>query len=62
MILLDTPVLVERLGVGRSMADDLRGVLEEGERVMLPSLVLYEWLRGPRVPEELRAGLELVAP
>lgn len=55
MILLDTSVLVEALGAGGSMAAELRGVLEEGERVVVPTLVLYEWLRGPRVPEELEA-------
>jgi predicted nucleic acid-binding protein len=33
----------------------LRGVIEQGERLLLSSLVLYEWLRGPRLPEELAA-------
>lgn len=55
MTLLDTSVLVEALGAGGSMAAELRAVLEEGERVVVPTLVLYEWLRGPRVPEELEA-------
>lgn len=27
--------------------------MERGERLVVPSLVLYEWLRGPRRPEEL---------
>jgi predicted nucleic acid-binding protein len=30
-------------------------VIERRERTLLPSLVLYEWLRGPRLKEELRA-------
>jgi predicted nucleic acid-binding protein len=30
-------------------------VLEAGERIIFPTLVMYEWLRGPRRPEELAA-------
>ncbi len=37
------------------MAPALRGVLAGGERVGLPALVGYEWLRGPRIPEEIQA-------
>jgi predicted nucleic acid-binding protein len=37
------------------MVADLRGVLEDGERVVIPTLVLYEWLRGPRISEEIEA-------
>ena len=37
------------------MAPALRVALAEGERVLLPTLVVYEWLRGPRVQEEFRA-------
>lgn len=55
MIALDTSVLVEALGAGGSMAEVFREVLQEGERVVLPTLVLYEWLRGPRIAPELRA-------
>lgn len=55
MILLDTSVLIDALtGPGRSAAR-LRARIEEGERVVLSTLVLYEWMRGPRVPAELRA-------
>lgn len=55
MIVLDTSVVVETLGAGGGLRRDLRRVFEDGERVVLPTLVLYEWLRGPRVPEELAA-------
>jgi predicted nucleic acid-binding protein len=55
MILLDTSVLVEALGAGGSMRDSLRDIIERGERIALPTLVLYEWARGPRLPEELQA-------
>jgi len=54
MIHLDTCVLVDALtGPGRS-APGLRALIEDGERISLSTLVLYEWLRGPRRPEELR--------
>ncbi len=55
MIALDTSVLVETLGAGGALRRELRSVFEAGERVVLPTLVLYEWLRGPRIPEELAA-------
>ena len=37
------------------MASKLRQTIEGGERIVLSSLVLYEWLRGPRRPAELLA-------
>lgn len=55
MIVLDTSILVETLGAGGGLRRELRTVFEDGERVVLPTLVLYEWLRGPRIPEELAA-------
>ena len=33
----------------------MRALIEAGERLVLPPLVLYEWWRGPRRPEELSA-------
>ena len=55
MIVLDTSVLIDALtGPGRSTAA-LRKAIERGERILLPTLVLYEWLRGPRLDEELEA-------
>jgi predicted nucleic acid-binding protein len=33
----------------------MRDLIEQGERLALSTLVLYEWLRGPRTREELRA-------
>jgi predicted nucleic acid-binding protein len=55
VILLDTSVLVEMLGAGGRMRPELRRAIERGERLVLPTLVLFEWLRGPRTPEELEA-------
>jgi predicted nucleic acid-binding protein len=42
------------------MVSELRSAFEAGERIVLPTLVLYEWLRGPRRPEELEAQRTLL--
>lgn len=55
MILLDTSVLIDSLSGPKRSAPALREAIVLGERIEIPSLVLYEWLRGPRVPEELSA-------
>ncbi len=55
MILLDTSVLVDCLAGPQHWAASLRSALASAERVGLPALVLYEWLRGPRRKEELAA-------
>jgi len=55
VILLDASVLIDALtSPGRSAAS-LRRAIADGERILVPALVLYEWLRGPRRPEELAA-------
>ena len=53
MIHLDTSLLVDALTGPRRSAPALRRVIERGERVAVSALVLYEWLRGPRLPGEL---------
>jgi predicted nucleic acid-binding protein len=55
VILLDTSVLVDALCGPRRSAAALRSAIERGHRIHLPSLVVYEWLRGPRLAEELVA-------
>lgn len=55
MIILDTSVLVEALGAGGSMREALRDALAQRKRMLVPTLVLYEWLRGPRHATELAA-------
>lgn len=55
MIVLDTCVLVDALTGPKRSAAALRTAIERGERILMPTLVLYEWLRGPRVTEELLA-------
>ena len=55
MIVVDTSVLIDALTGPRRSAPALRRAIQDGERLLLPSLVLYEWLREPRRPEELAA-------
>jgi predicted nucleic acid-binding protein len=55
VIVLDTSVLIDSLTGPRRSAPALRSWIEGGERMLLPSLVLYEWLRGPRLPAEVAA-------
>jgi predicted nucleic acid-binding protein len=55
VIFLDTSVLIDSLTGPRRSAPSLRRTIERGERILIPSLVLYEWLRGPRLPEEIAA-------
>jgi len=55
VIHLDTSLLVDALTGPRRSAGALRKTIERGERVTLSTLVLYEWRRGPRQPEELAA-------
>ena len=54
MIHLDTSVLIDALTGPRRSAGRLRAQIEAGERISFSTIVLYEWRRGPRHPEELR--------
>ncbi len=62
MILVDTSALIDSLTGPRRSATVLRGWIEQGERLALPTLVVYEWLRGPRLESELRAQAALFPP
>lgn len=55
MIVLDTSVLIDSLTGPKRSAKVLRQWIAGGERLLVPALVLYEWLRGPRLQEELAA-------
>lgn len=55
MIHLDTSVLVDALSGPRRSAPQLRAAIERGERVNFAAIALYEWLRGPRLREEVAA-------
>jgi predicted nucleic acid-binding protein len=54
MIQLDTCVLVDALTGPQRSAPSMRALIEQGERLSFSTLVLYEWKRGPRHPDELR--------
>ncbi len=53
MIHLDTSVLVGAFSGRKVLGPQLRTLLDQGERIYISALVLYEWKRGPRMPEEL---------
>lgn len=61
MIQLDTSALVDALTGRRRSAAGLRKAIEDGERIAVSTIVLYEWLRGPRISQELVAQ-EALAP
>ncbi len=56
---VDTSALVDALTGPRRSLDTLIALTREGHRLMLSTIVLYEWLRGPRTPIELAAQEEL---
>lgn len=53
MIVLDTSVLVDGLTGERRSEREMRIALLEGEQILIPAIVAYEWRRGSRLPEEL---------
>ena len=55
MIHLDTSVLIDALSGPRRSAPQLREWIDRSERILLSTLVLYEWMRGPRLGEEIEA-------
>ena len=59
MVVLDTSVLIESLTGKKRSAPSLYRFVQQGERMGLPSLVLYEWLRGPRTRQEIADQEEL---
>lgn len=52
---IDTSALVDALTGPRRSLDRLRAIVEDGHRVAVSALVLFEWLRGPRTRAELEA-------
>ena len=53
MILLDTSVLVDALTGPQRLGPSLRTAIGSGNRIRIPSLVLFEWRPGPRTMPEL---------
>ncbi len=60
MILVDTSALIRSLTGSRDALDRMEELVGAGERLRLSTLVLYEWRRGPRTPEELAYQEELL--
>src|SRR5437867_11826723 len=55
MIHLDTSVLIDLFSGEKPLAPKLRQLLDRGERISLSTLVLFEWRRGPRIPQQIDA-------
>jgi predicted nucleic acid-binding protein len=55
MIHLDTSVLIDALTGPKRSARDLRSLLAGPAPVTISSIVLFEWLRGPRIDQETEA-------
>jgi predicted nucleic acid-binding protein len=53
VILLDTSVVIDGMTGDRRLLPAQTRLLGQGEKLVLCTLVLYEWLRGPRLPVEL---------
>ena len=62
MIFLDNSVLVDGLTGQKRSAPGIERAIELGEPLRVPALVLYEWLRGPRLLSELEALNRLIRP
>ena len=58
---LDTSALIHALTGRRQSLPFLIELVEQGHRLSVSAPVLYEWLRGPRAPDELTAGEQLFA-
>jgi len=56
---VDTSALIDALTGTRRSLDVLIGLAEQGHRLSLSALVLYEWLRGPRTRAELAVQEDL---
>ncbi len=56
---VDTSALVDALTGPRRSLDTLIGLTDAGHRLALSTIVLHEWLRGPRARAELTAQEEL---
>ena len=57
---LDTSALVDALSGPRRSIDVLGQFTERGDRPVISSIVLFEWLRGPRTYAELTLQEELL--
>ena len=61
MILIDSSSLIDALTGPRRSLPRLRELIQEGEKIRLTTLALFEWRRGPRIPQEI-ADQEILFP
>jgi predicted nucleic acid-binding protein len=57
---IDTSALVDALTGSRRSLDRLTALVADGHRIAVSTIVLYEWLRGPRTEADLAAQQELL--
>jgi predicted nucleic acid-binding protein len=60
LIVIDTSVVIDSFTGSRDSLVALRDVVARGEQIALTAVVHYEWLRGPRVRDELLLQEELL--
>ena len=53
MTLIDTSALIDAITGPKRSLPRLRELIQDGEKIRLTTLVLFEWRRGPRSPEEV---------
>jgi predicted nucleic acid-binding protein len=53
IVQIDTSALVDALTGPRRSLDRLVALVDDGHRIAVSAIVLYEWLRGPRTRPEL---------
>lgn len=59
---LDTSALIQIVTGARPLLGPFEAAVSFGHRVATSSLVMYEWLRGPRIGSELELQRELCPP
>jgi predicted nucleic acid-binding protein len=60
LIHLDTSALIDACTGPRRALPQLRRTVASGERINISTIVLYEWLRGPRIDDELELQEALI--
>jgi predicted nucleic acid-binding protein len=53
MIVMDTSVLIDAMTGPKRSLPQLRRLIQDGERILLTTIVLFEWRRGPRQTQEV---------
>ena len=56
---LDTSVLIEVFATTRPLLPAYIAATDAGHRLIVSSLVLYEWLRGPRIASDIEVQRQL---